>query len=300
MKKPVLPLVLFLCLAPAPASASLHWSECVAEPNYDCMVRLAVDEAVQAPSRVERAFALALVASVQAVGGRNEEALQNAVDALHLGGIVQDDAAYGFLVARLIRAHAWAGDLETAENMLGWIAGARSLALGYAALAEGQLRHGREDAAARSMGWAMENAAEVSSDRDSLIPQLALSYAYLGDADGVSELTARARDLASGTERPYARVLPLAVSAVAEAMVGHIEASDAFLAETDEGMAAVESELDLAILVAHIAWALAEQGDAEGARATIAQLIQLDLRGMTYTQRALLFAYCAMALAEVG
>ena len=50
---------------------------------------------------------------------------------------------------------------------------------------------------------------------------------------------------------------------------------------------------------AHIAWALAVSGDAEGARGVIRQLGQLNLALLTYHHRAQILAYAALALARV-
>ena len=292
----LVPFVLVLWLAPFPAAGKSHWYPCVAEPTYECLIRQAAAEAALVPERVPRAFATVLVAGAQAVGGMTDAARESAENARMLGSILSDDSDYAFLVSQIVWAKAWAGDLALAGDMLGWISDPYALALGYAALAEAQAHHGYPGNAERSMGWAMEEAAKVTDGRGSLVPRLAISHAYVGDVEGLHGLVAEARTLADADDTAYGRTLPFAASAVAEAMVGHIEESDELLAEVETRLALVEDETETAILAAYMAWALAEAGDAEGARGVIKQLGQLNLAQQTYHRRALVFAYAALAL----
>lgn len=289
-------LVLVLWLAPFPAFGSSHWYPCIAEPTYGCLIRHAAAEAGSVPERVPRAFATALVAGAQAVGGMADEARESAENARLMGGIISDDAAYAFLISQVIWARAWAGDLELAGDMLGWISDPYALALGYAALAEARAHHGYPDGAAQSMAWAMEEAAKVTDGRGPLTSRLAISHAYVGDLDGVHNLVAEARQRADADATAYGRTLPFASSALAEAIAGHVEESNELLAEAEARLTLVEDEAEIAILASYMAWTLAEAGDAEGARGMIQQLGQLDLALMTYHRRALVFSYAALAL----
>jgi hypothetical protein len=292
----LIPLVVALWLAPFPAAGTSHWYPCVAEPTYECLIGHAAAEAALVPERAPRAFATVLVAGAQAVGGMADEARESAEDARVMGSIISDDGGYDFLIAQIVWAKAWAGDLALAGDMLGWISDPYALALGYAALAEAQARHGYPGNAERSMGWAMEEAAKVTDGRGPLAYRLAISHAYVGDLDGMHALIAEARQLADAADTAYGRALPFAAGAVAEAMAGHIEESDALLAEAEARLAEVEDETEIAILASYMAWALAEAGDAEGARGMIQQLGQLNLALLTYHRRALIFAYAALAL----
>ena len=292
------PFCLLIWLAAAPAHGASHWDGCLAEPTYRCLVDHAAAEAKRIPDRVPRAYATALVAGAQAVGGLADEARDSADVALQLGGIIFDAADYGLLVSQIVGAKAWAGDLDLAGDMLGWTSDPYALALGYAALAEAQAHHGYPENAERSMRWAIEELKKVRENRGVLLPYLAISSGYVGDADGVHRLLAEARKLAEAADSPYARTLPYSAGAVAEAMIGHIEHSDALLAEAEARLKAVEDETDIGVLASHMAWALAEAGDAAGAKGMIRQLDQLDLASVTYQRRALIFSYAALALSR--
>ena len=292
------PIFLLFWLAAAPAHATSHWYACLAAPSYRCLIDHAAAEARRVPGRVPRAYATALVAGAQAVGGLADAARDNAEDARLFGAIVSDPADYGFLVSQLVWAKAWAGDLELAGDMLGWTSDPYALTLGYAALAEGQAHHGYPEYAARSLRWAMEELENVREDRGMLLPYLAISNGYVGDADGVHRLLVDSRKLADAADAPYARALPYAAGAVAEALVGHIEHSDALLTEAESRLRQIEDETDIGVLASHLAWALAEAGDAEGAKGVIAQIGQLDLKSLTYQRRALIFSYAALALSR--
>jgi hypothetical protein len=288
-----------LWMASAPAYATSHWYDCLAQPTYHCLVDHAAAEAREVPGRVPRAFATALVAGTQAVGGRADEARGSAEEAILLGSIVPGGADYGFLVSQIVWARAWAGDLDTAGNMVGWTSDAYALVLGYAALAEGQAHHGYPEYARRSLRWAMEELENVKGDRSALLSYLAISHGYVGDVDGVHGLIADARKTADSQGTAFGRTLAVAAGAVAEAMIGHIEESDALLAEAEPRLAEIEDETDIGVLASHLAWALAEAGDVEGAKGVIAQLGQLDLASLTYQRRALIFSYAALALSRV-
>jgi hypothetical protein len=294
----LVPILLLLWLAASPAYATSHWYDCLAAPAYRCLVDHAAAEAKQIPDRVPRAYATALVAGAQAVGGLADEARGSAEDARLLGAIVSDAADYGFLVSQIVWAKAWAGDLDVAGDMLGWTKDPYALALGYAALAEGQAHHGYPEFAERSLRWAMEELQNVREDRGMLLPYLAISHGYVGDADGAHRLLVESRKLADADDTPYGRTLPYAAGAVAEAMIGHIEDSDALLVEAETRLRGVEDETDIGVLASHLAWALAEAGDADGARGVISQLGQLDLASLTYQRRALIFSYAALALSR--
>ena len=163
------PVFLLFWLASAPAQGASHWYDCLAAPTYRCLVDHAAAEAGQIPGRVPRAYATALVAGAQAVGGLEDEARFSAEDARLFGAIISDDADYGFLVSQIVWARAWAGDLDLAGDMLGWTSDPYALALGYGALAEAQAHHGYPDFAARSLRWAMEEAENVRHDRGTLL-----------------------------------------------------------------------------------------------------------------------------------
>ncbi|UCH73382.1 MAG: hypothetical protein JSU82_13670 [Rhodospirillales bacterium] len=287
-----------LCLISGPASAASHWTDCLVAPTYQCLVEHAAAEAGQVPGRAARAYAVALVAGAQAVGGRAEEARGSAEDAILLGSIISDPADYGFLVSQLTWARAWAGDLDMAGDMLGWTSDPYALALGYAALAEAQAHHGYPEYAERSLRWAMEEAANVKSDRGLLLPYLAISHGYVGNAEGVHRLIAEARNEASSSGSAYERALAAAAGAVAEAMIGHVADSDTMLSEAEARLGEIEDETDIGVLASHLAWALAEAGDAEGARGVIKQIVQLELASLTYQRRALIFSYAALALSR--
>ena len=292
------PVFLLFWLASAPAQGASHWYDCLAAPTYQCLVDQAAAEARQIAGRVPRAYATALVAGAQAVGGLEDEARFSAEDARLFGAIISDDADYGFLVSQIVWARAWAGDLDLAGDMLGWTSDPYALALGYGALAEAQAHHGYPDFAARSLRWAMEEAENVRHDRGTLLSYLAISHGYTGDADGVHGLIAASRKLADADETAYGRALPYAAGAVAEALVGHIEDSDALLAEAETRLGDVEDETDIGLLASHLAWALAEAGDAEGAKGVIGQLGQLDLASLSPQRRAMVFGYAALALSR--
>ncbi len=294
----LVPILLLFWLVPSPAHGTAHWYGCLAEPTYRCLIDHAAAEAKQIPGRVPRAYATALVAGAQAVGGLADEARGSAEDARLLGAIVSDVADYGFLVSQIVWARAWAGDLDAANDMLGWTSDPYALALGHAALAEAQSRHGYPEFAERSMRWAMEEAENVRADRGTLLPYLAISHGYIGDAEGVHRLIAEARKVSDADGAPYGRTLAVAAGAVAEAMVGHNEDSDALLTEAEARLKDIEDETDIGVLASHLAWALAEAGDAEGARGVIGQLGQLDLASLTYQRRALIFSYAALALSR--
>ncbi|MDH3231506.1 MAG: hypothetical protein OEN55_17080 [Alphaproteobacteria bacterium] len=285
-------------LASSPAYGTSHWSGCLAEPTYRCLVDHAAAEAKQIPGRVPRAYATALVAGAQAVGGRADEARASAEEARLLGGIIFDDADYGLLVSQIVWARAWAGDLDIAGDMLGWTSDPYALALGYAALAEAQVHHGYPQDAERSMRWAMEEMKNVKENRGVLLPYLAISHGYVGDAEGVHRLIAESRKITDSDGIPYGRTLAVAAGAVAEAMIGHTEESDALLIEAEDRLKIIEDQTDIGVLASHMAWALAEAGDTEGARGVISQLAQLDLAPLTYQQRALIFSYAALALSR--
>lgn len=292
------PIFLLVWLAASPAHGTAHWYACLATPTYRCLIDHAAAEARKVPNRVPRAYATALVAGAQAVGGLTDAARDSAEDARFLGDIVSDPADYGFLVSQLVWAKAWAGDLELANDMLGWTSDPYALALGYGALAEAQAHHGYPEYAARSLRWAMEELENVTEDRGMLLPYLAISHGYAGDADGVHRLLADSRKLADAGDTPYGRTLPYAAGAVAEALLGHIEESDALLTEAESRLREVEDATDIGVLASHLAWALAEAGDAEGAKGVIGQLGQLDLKSLTYQRRALIFSYAALALSR--
>lgn len=295
-----LPAIVFIVfwLASAPAHAASHWDDCLSRATYECLVDLAAAEARQIPNRVPRAFATALVAGVQAVGGRVDDARGSAEEAVLLGSIVSDPEAYGFLVAQIVWARAWAGDIDVAGDMVGWTSDPYAIALGYAALAEGQARHGYPEYAKRSLRWAMDEVKNVKGDRSALLSYLAISHGYVGDDDGVRRLVAEARKAAESGGTAYGRTLAVAAGAVAEAMIGHVEESDALLAEAEARLADIEDETDIGVLASHLAWALAEAGDADGAKAVIGQLGQLALAALTYQRRALIFSYAALALSR--
>jgi hypothetical protein len=292
------PVFLLFWMTSAPAQGSSHWYDCLATPTYRCLVDHAAAEARQIPGRVPRAYATALVAGAQAVGGLEDEARFSAEEARLYGAIIPDDADYGFLVSQIVWARAWAGDLALAGDMLGWTSDPYALALGYGALAEAQAHHGYPDFAERSLRWAMEEAENVRHDRGTMLTYLAISHGYAGDADGVHGLIAESRKLADADDTAYGRTLPYAAGAVAEALIGHIEDSDALLAEAEARLGDVEDETDIGVLASHLAWALAEAGDTEGARGVIGQLGQLDLAPMTYQRRAMIFSYAALALSR--
>ncbi len=291
-------LLLLTWLVAAPAHAKSHWYDCLAEPTYACLVDHAEAEARQVPGRAARAYATALVAGAQAVGGRADAARDSAEDARLLGAAIADAADYGFLVSQIVWARAWAGDLDVAGDMLGRTSDPYALALGHAGLAEAQAHHGYPDYADRSLRWAMDEAATVRADRVMLLPYLAISHGYAGAADGMHGLLAEARSLADADESPYGRTLAYAAGAVAEALAGHAEHSDALLEEAETRLRDVEDETDIGVLAAHFAWALAEAGDVAGAKGVIAQLGQLDLASLTYQRRALIFSYAALALSR--
>jgi len=287
-----------LWLAAAPAHATSHWSDCLARPTHRCLSDLAAAEARQIPDRVPRAFATALVAGVEAVGGRADDARSSAEEAILLGSIVSEPEAYGFLVSQVVWARAWAGDIDVAGDMVGWTSDPYAIVLGYAALAEGQAHHGYPEYAKRSLRWAMEELKNVKGDRTALLSYLAISHGYVGDADGVQSLIAEARKAAESAGLPYGRTLAVAAGAVAEAMLGHAQESDALLAEAEDLMSGIEDETDTGVLASHLAWALAEAGDVKGARAVIGQLEKLNLTALTYQRRALIFSYAALALSR--
>ena len=83
---------------------------------------------------------------------------------------------------------------------------------------------------------------KIPADRSLLLPYLAISNGHVGDADGVHRLLADSRKLADADDAPYGRVLPYAAGAVAEALVGHIEHSDALLREAETRLREVELE----------------------------------------------------------
>ena len=294
----LIPLALVLWLAPVPAAATSHWYPCIEEPTFECLIGHAADEAALVPYREQRAFAIVLVAGAQAIGGKTEAALINAEDALALGEIL-GDTEYEFLVTQIILARAWAGELDTANNMLGWLSDPWALALGYGALAEAQARWGQGGRAVLSLSWAMEEAARVSEDRASLVPWLAISHARAGEATAAHALVAEARQLADKADSAFGRTLPVTAGAVAAALAGHTGEFEELLAEAERRLAQVEDETGIGILAAHIAWALAVSGDAEGARGVIRQLGQLNLALLTYHHRAQILAYAALALARV-
>ncbi len=291
-------IVLSTGIAATPAEATSHWTDCLARPSYACLVDHAADEARQVPGRAARAYATALVAGAQAVGGRADAARSSAEDARLLGTVIADAGDYGFLVSQIVWARAWAGDLDVAGDMLGWTTDPYALALGHAALAEAQAHHGFLEYARRSLRWAMEEAENVRAERAILLSYLAISHGYVGDADGVHSLIAEARKAADSEDTPYGRTLAVAAGAVAEAMLGHLEESDALLAKAETRLAGIMDETDIGVLAAHLAWALAEGGDAEGAKGVIAQLGKLDLASLTYQRRALIFGYAALALSR--
>lgn len=294
----LMPILLFFWLVPSPAQGTSHWDGCLAEPTYRCLVDHAAAEAKQIPGRIARAYATALVAGAQAVGGLEVEARDSAEDALFRGGVIVDAADYGLLISQIVWARAWAGDLALANDMLGWTSDPYALALGYAGLAEAQAHHGYPEGAQRSMRWAMEELGNVRENRGVLLPYLAIAYGYVGDAEGVHRLIAQARKVTDADGTPYGRTLAVAAGAVAEAMIGHIEESDALLVEAEARLEAVEDETDIGVLASHMAWALAQAGDADGARGVISQLGQLDLAPLTYQHRALIFSYAALALSR--
>jgi len=295
-----LPALVFimLWLAPVPAHATSHWNDCLARPTYRCLSDLAAAEARQIQDRAPRAFAVALVAGVQAVGGRADEARDSAEEAILLGSIVSDPKAYGFLVSQIVWARAWAGDLDVAGDMVGWTSDPYAIVLGYAALAEGQAHHGYPEYAQRSLRWAMDELENVKGDRGALLSHLAISHGYVGDADKVHDLIAETRKAAESARTAYGRTLAFAASAVAEALVGHGAESDALLTEAQARLAEVEDETEIGMLASHMAWALAEAGDTGGANGVIGQLGQLDLASLTAQRRALIFSYAALALSR--
>jgi len=290
--------LILVWLAFAPAYATSHWNDCLARPTHRCLSDLAAAEARQIPNRVPRAFAIALVAGAQAVGGRADDARDSAEEAILLGSIVSDKEAYGFLVSQIVWARAWAGDIDVARDMVGWATDPYAIVLGYAALAEGQARHGYPELAERSLSWAMDELENVRGDRGALLSHLAISHGYVGDSDGVHGLIAETRKAAESARTAYGRTLAVAASAVAEALVGHVEESDALLAEAEDRLADVEDESEIGVLASHMAWALAEAGDTGGAKAVIGQLGQLDLASLSYQRRALIFSYAALALSR--
>lgn len=293
----VISVLVFLSLAPVPAHAKSHWSDCLKTPTYRCLIDLAAAEAGHVPDRIPRAYATALLAGAQAVGGLADEARANAEEARVLGGIIFDDADYGLLVSQIVWAKAWAGDLDAASDMLGWTTDPYALALGYAALAEAQAHHGYPENAQRSMQWAMEELDSVRGNRGVLLPYMAISNGYIGSAEGVHRLIAESRKVTDAVDIAYVRTLAAAAGAVAEAMVGHAKESDALLAEAEGRLADIEDPTDTGILAAHLAWALAEGGDVDGAKGVIRQIGDLDLEPLTYQERALIFSYAALALA---
>lgn len=290
------PFAMILCLAPAPAGATSHWEACLARATYGCLCDLAAAEVREMRDRIPRASATAFLAGVQAVGGRVDDARDSAEEAIVLGSIVSDPENYGFLVSQIVWARAWAGDIDLAGDMIGWMSDPYSMALGYAGLAEGQAHHGYQEFAKRSLRWAMEEAENVKGDRSTLLPYLAISHGYFGDADGVQGLVASARKAAETNGTAYARTLAAAAGAVAEAMVGHAAEANALLSEAETLLAGVEDETDTGILAAHLAWGLAAAGDLDGARGVIGQLQKLDLVSLTGQRRALIFGYAALAL----
>lgn len=290
--------LLLLCLTPARAHATSHWEDCLPRPAFACLCDLAVAEVGQIRDRVPRASATAFLAGVQAVGGRTEDARNSAEEAILLGSIVADPVDHGFLVSQIVWARAWAGELDLAGDMIGWMSDPYAIVLGYGALAEGQAHHGYPDYARRSLRRAREELANVTGDRSTLLPYLAISHGYVGDAVGARSLIANAREAADANGTAYARTLALAAGAVAEAMLGNAAGSDALLSEAETLLDGVEDTTDTAVLASHLAWALAEAGDTRAATGVIAQLGRLDLASLSAQRRALIFGYAALALSR--